>query len=111
MKPVEANKTYTTDEYFLLEEAGEIRHEFINGNLLEMSGASREHHKMCERLLSLLELILTDLQYEVYIGNMKVAIPGKNQLYYLDIMVTNETETVQNRYVQFEPTLIAEVLS
>jgi Uma2 family endonuclease len=111
MKPVEANKTYTISEYILLEEAGEIRHEFINGNLIEISGASREHHKMCKRLLAVLELLLTDLDYEVYIENMKVAIPGENQFYYPDIMVTNETETDQNRYVQYEPTLIAEVLS
>ncbi len=44
MKSIELNRTYTPAEYFLLEESAEIKHEFINGNLIEMSGASREHH-------------------------------------------------------------------
>ena len=40
------DKHYTVEEYFKLEEADEVRHEFINGNLYEVSGASREHHKL-----------------------------------------------------------------
>jgi len=44
VKSLELDKIYKHEEYFLLEEAGEVRHEFINGNLIEMSGASREHH-------------------------------------------------------------------
>ena len=36
MQSLELNKTYTVQEYFSLEEAGELRHEFINGNLIEM---------------------------------------------------------------------------
>jgi len=111
MKSVKTYKRCSINEYNLLEESGEMRHEFINGKLIEMPAAPREHHKICKRLLSILELLLTDTDYEVYIENMKVAIPGENQFYYPDIMVTNETETDQNRYIQYEPTLIAEVLS
>ena len=50
MEAAELNKIYTIPEYFLLEESCEIRHEFINGYLIEMSGASREHHKICKKL-------------------------------------------------------------
>ena len=35
---LELHKTYTIPEYFLLEESGEIRHEFINGNLIALFG-------------------------------------------------------------------------
>ena len=45
------NKKFTVEEYFIYEESNEIRHEFINGNLYEMSGASREHHFICQNLL------------------------------------------------------------
>jgi hypothetical protein len=31
MKAAELNKIYTIPDYFLLEESGEIRHEFIDG--------------------------------------------------------------------------------
>ncbi len=53
MKSIELNNIYSVQEYFLLEDSGDLRHEFINGNLIEMSGASREHHKICKNLLSL----------------------------------------------------------
>ena len=111
MKALEINKIYTVQEYFLLEESGEVRHEFINGNLIEMSGASREHHKICKKLLWFFENLLTHTEYEVYIENMKVKIQNESQYYYPDIFITKEAETNENKYVQFEPELIVEVLS
>ncbi len=104
-------KVYTVGEYILLEEAGEVRHEFVNGNLYEMSGASREHHKLCKKLLRLLEDLLLGKGYEVNMENMKVAIPGGNQFYYPDIFITKENQTEDNKYIQYQPELIIEVLS
>ena len=77
MKALELNKIYTVQEYFLLEEASEIRHEFINGNLIEMSGASREHHFICQNILLALLAIVRQLGYKVYMENMKVQIAMK----------------------------------
>ena len=111
MHSLELNKTYTVQEYFSLEEAGELRHEFINGNLIEISGASREHHKICKNFLRILENLLIEKGYEVFIENMKVKIENENQYYYPDIFITKEVETDKNKYVQFEPELIVEVLS
>ena len=74
MQSMELHNIHTLQEYFLLEEAGEVRHEFINGNLIEMSGASREHYKICKNILRILENLLTDKGYEVFIENMKVKI-------------------------------------
>jgi hypothetical protein len=42
---------------------------------------------------------------------MKVAIPGENQFCNAAIMVTREVETEQNRFNQYQPVFIAEVLS
>lgn len=111
MESLELHKTYTVAEYFGLEESGDVRHEFINGNLIEMSGASGEHHKICKNLLRILEDLLIDKGYEAYIENMKIKIPNENQYYYPDIFVTKEKQTDENKYVQFEPELIVEVLS
>ncbi|RNI32726.1 Uma2 family endonuclease [Hanamia caeni] len=111
MQSLELHKIYTPEEYFRIEEAGALRHEFINGNLIEMSGASRKHHKICKNLLRILESLLTEKGYEVFIENMKVKIEDENQYYYPDIFITKESETEENEYVQFQPELIAEVLS
>ena len=42
---------------------------------------------------------------------MKVKIQEEDQYYYPDIFITKEAETDNNKYVQFEPELIVEVLS
>jgi Uma2 family endonuclease len=40
MRLVETNLKFASDEeYFLYEEGNELKHELINGNLYEMSGA------------------------------------------------------------------------
>lgn len=111
MQSLEIHKIYTVQEYFLLEESGEIRHEFINGNLIEMSGPSREHHFICQNILMALLYSVKPLGYNVFIENMKVKIQNENQYYYPDIFITKEAETDENKYVQFEPELIVEVLS
>jgi Uma2 family endonuclease len=111
MESLELHKTYTVAEYFLLEEAGDVRHEFINGNLIEMSGASREHHFICQNILLALLYSTKPLGFNVFIENMKVKIQNENQYFYPDIFITKEAETDKNKYVQFEPELIVEVLS
>ncbi|MEO5650826.1 MAG: Uma2 family endonuclease [Ginsengibacter sp.] len=111
MKSLELHKTYTVPEYFLLEESGEVRHEFINGNIIEMSGASREHHFICQNILLALLYSTKPLGFYVFIENMKVKIQHENQYYYPDIFITKEAQTDENKYVQFEPELIVEVLS
>ncbi len=42
---------------------------------------------------------------------MKVKIESENQYYYPDIFITKEPETDDNRFVQFQPELIVEVVS
>ncbi|HEV2832876.1 MAG TPA: Uma2 family endonuclease [Hanamia sp.] len=108
---MELHKTYTVPEYFTLEESGDIRHEFINGNLIEMSGASREHHFICQNILLALLYSTKPLGFNIFIENMKVKIQNENQYYYPDIFITKESQTEENKYVQFEPELIVEVSS
>ncbi len=72
MKSLELHKIYTVPEYFSLEESGDIRHEFINGNLIEMPGGSREHHFICQNILFALLSSLKPLGFNVFIENMKV---------------------------------------
>src|SRR5690242_19704149 len=111
MQSLELHKIYTPEEYFSLEEAGEVRHEFVNGNLIEMSGASREHHFICQNIFLALLYAAKPLGFQIFIENMKVKIQNENQYYYPDIFITKEAQTDENRYVQFEPELIVEVLS
>ena len=94
-----------------MEESGEIRHEFVNGNLIAMSGPSGEHHFICQNPLLALLYSTKPLGFNVYIEKMKVKIQNEDQYYYPDIFITKEPGTDKNKNVQFEPESIVEVLS
>lgn len=111
MQSMIKDKAYSVEEYFQFEESSEIRHEFINGYLYEISGASRKHHFICKNLLFFFEKLLRTKGYLIFIENMKIKIPNEIIYYYPDIIVTNEKQTNENRYVQFQPVLLAEVTS
>jgi Uma2 family endonuclease len=56
MRLVEINKKFTNDEeYFAFEEASELKHELINGNLYETSGSSKYHNKLERFIANFLE--------------------------------------------------------
>ncbi len=40
-------KIYTPEEYLKMEERSEIRHEFVNGEIFDMSGSSVRHNDIC----------------------------------------------------------------
>ena len=111
MQSVLKDKVYDVDEYFLLEESGEVRHEFINGNLYEISGASDIHNLICQNLLLIFRASLKLKGFYIFMENMKIKIPNEKIYYYPDIAATNELRTSETRYVQFQPALLAEVVS
>ena len=111
MQSTVLHKQLTIPEYFVFEDSNEIRHEFLNGNLYEISGASREHHFICQNLLFALGRLLKDSGYFIFIENMKVGIPGENIFFYPDIIVTKELQTNENPLAQYDPELLAEVVS
>jgi len=51
MQSVLKDKNYSVEDYFLLEEVSEVRHEFINGCIYGMSGASDSHNFVCKNLI------------------------------------------------------------
>jgi len=48
--PVEERKIYTPDEYFDFEVNSEIRHEYINGEIISITGGTPEHNEIASIL-------------------------------------------------------------
>jgi Uma2 family endonuclease len=105
------DRVYSVEEYLLLEESSEVRHEFNNGYLYEISGASDNHNLICQNLLLFFRSLLKPKGFYTFIENMKVKIHNENIYYYPDIIVTKEERTNETRYVKFQPALLAEVTS
>lgn len=108
MRLVETDKKFANDEeYFAFEEANELKHELINGNLYEMSGSSKYHHKLSGIIFLLLNSLLKNKEYEIYFEGFKVQTPEKNY-FYPDICVCKANP---KKYFTEEPIFIVEVLS
>ncbi len=81
------DKKFTVEEYFKLEEEGEMRHEFINGNLFEMREASTEHHLLVKRFEKLFDSLFEQKRCSVFRETMKVKIYDEEKYYYPDLFI------------------------
>ncbi len=111
MEAIVKDKLYTVEEYFKLEESSELRHEFINGQLFEMPGATKKHHLTIQRIERFLAPLFEPKNYLVYRETMKIKITGERKYYYPDIFITRETSIDNEPYSCYEPELIVEVSS
>ena len=109
------NKTqkYSLEEYRNLEEKAEFKHEYNDGEIVEMTGGTVNHNTIILNLIFMLKLALKDQNYHIYSSDLRLFIPQYNKGTYPDIMVVNG-EPILNDNRQDEilnPCLIIEVLS
>jgi Uma2 family endonuclease len=105
------NSSITPEEYLQLEAASDFKHEYIDGEVYAMAGATDTHVTIALNIAVLLRNHLRNSDCRVYISDMKVKIEAKNRFFYPDVMVTCEIQARENStYKQF-PRLIIEVLS
>lgn len=99
------------DEYLTGEPASSVRHEYVNGQVYAMAGASDKHNLIAVNASSLFNTQLPD-HCEVFMADMKVRIQTQKDLmfYYPDVMVCC-TENDRATYYREQPCLIIEVLS
>ena len=101
----------TEAEYLQMEEHSPIKHEYIDGQIFAMAGASDAHVTIADNLFALLRNHVRGSGCRVYISDMKVRLEALNRFYYPDVVVTcdeRDRETPQHKSF---PHLIVEVLS
>ncbi|MBL7798566.1 MAG: Uma2 family endonuclease [Saprospiraceae bacterium] len=101
----------TVEEYIAFEERAEVRHEYINGNLIPMPGTTFEHNEICFNLAALLKKALRHLGYRIFQENVKVQIASKTDYTYPDVTVANDPRDWEGHYIVKYPLVLFEVLS
>nr|WP_218080185.1 Uma2 family endonuclease [Anthocerotibacter panamensis] len=109
----EAKKVYTPDEYLDLEVNSDARHEYINGEIVSMTGGTPEHNEITSILNAALRVSLKGQPYSIFVADQRLWIPDHTLYTYPDVMVVprplqrqqGRTDTITN------PVMIAEVLS
>lgn len=101
----------TPEEYLNIEEQNPIKHEYIDGQIYAMAGASDAHVTIALNLATLLRSHVRGSSCRVYISDMKARIETLNRFYYPDVMVTCDPRDRETSTYKRFPTIIIEVLS
>jgi Uma2 family endonuclease len=101
----------TPDEYLQMEAQSNVKHEYINGQIYGMAGASDTHVTIAGNLFALLRSHVRGSGCRVYISDMKARIEALNRFYYPDVLVTCDSRDLETPTYKGFPTLIVEVLS
>jgi Uma2 family endonuclease len=99
------------EDYLESEKSSPIKHEYIQGQIYAMSGASDAHVTITANLLTLLRNHIRGMGCRAYVADMKARIESLNIFYYPDIMVTCDQRDTNFEYFKCYPSLIIEVLS
>ncbi|KAB2637890.1 MAG: Uma2 family endonuclease [Verrucomicrobia bacterium] len=113
MPPSAAHKLpITAAEYLDGETRSEIRHEFVDGRIYGMSGASLRHNAICLETAARLNEHLRGGPCRTFIESVKVQISDElgEAFYYPDVFVTCEAAD-DDSHVARHPILVIEVLS
>ena len=101
----------SVEEYILKELQSEVRHEYINGQLIEMPGEKDINNQIAGLIYIFLFSQLRLKGYQIYMNDVKVGMPDGTKYFYPDVFITREPRTEQNQYIKYEPELIVEVIS
>lgn len=101
------------EDYLEFEVNSDERHEYINGEIVPMTGGTPEHNEIASILNTLLRVSLKGQPYSIFVADQRLWIPERKLYTYPDVMVVRRplqrqegrTDTITN------PLAIAEVLS
>ena len=102
----------SVEKYLKFELESDIRHEYVDGEIFAMSGASEEHNLIAGNIFAVLRPHLRGTPCRAFVSDMKVKVKLQKAdiFYYPDLLVTCDPND-KEKYFKTCPTLIVEVLS
>lgn len=101
----------TVEEYLEWESQQEIRHEYVDGEILAMTGGSIPHNDIALSFYRALYPHLRQRGCRVNVSDVKVQANQNSRYFYPDLVVTCDPEDLKSRDFIQHPKVIIEVLS
>ena len=101
---------YSPNDYLADELERDTKHEYLNGSLYAMAGASRNHQHIISNLVMTFVQHLRGTPCAAYASDMKVKISDL-AFFYPDVVVACDDQTEGDAYYTEMPKIIVEVLS
>lgn len=102
---------FSANDYLQWEEQQEEKHEYVDGQVYAMAGATENHVSLTGNFAAIILSHLRGTQCKVLSSDMKAYIAAKSIYYYPDILVTCDERDRQTKKHKSYPCLIIEVLS
>ncbi len=101
------------DEYLALEAEGDVRHEYLDGEVFAMAGGSLEHAAIAGNVIGHLRGVLRDRPFQVFTSDAKVVIEATGLYTYPDVTIVcgevQRSKKIEHAIVN--PLLLVEVAS
>lgn len=112
MTAKQSHAYFTPEEYLEIERTSLIKHEYLEGQIVAMAGASKAHVIITGNLSALILNHLRGTNCIPYATDMKVRLPASRLFYYPDLAVTcHEADRNSDEDFILHPKLLIEVLS
>ena len=111
MSQATAEKLLTEEEYLAFEEKSKIKHEFMDGEIYAMAGATRRHNLATNNISTELNLQLRETDCEVYASDFRVKIREGHNVYPDVAVACDEISTENSDTTLLNPVVVFEVLS
>ncbi|MBO0937349.1 Uma2 family endonuclease [Fibrella sp. HMF5335] len=110
METAVEQRVYTVEEYLTFEETAELRHEFVDGHLVDMAGESIVANMIALNLAVFFKATLRGQPYITLTHEVKLKVNEKRRYRYPDLMVVPATARRETHMVT-EAVLVAEITS
>ena len=103
----------TPAEYLEFERQSSLKHEYRDGEMIEVTGASRQHNRIEINLARIISSALTEGDAEVFGSSMRVKIDESGRYVYPDTSIAVDPPIFEDSEVDtlLNPAIIFEVLS
>lgn len=104
---------WTPKDYLAFERTSDQKHEYLDGEIFAMAGASARHNIILANTIANLHAQLRKRDCTVYPSDLRVSIPKSNTYTYPDITIVCGTPQFEDdeRDILLNPTVIVEILS
>ena len=103
----------TVDDYLEGEQATEVKHEYLAGQVVALGGASDKHGLIAGALYAALLPAARRKACQLFSAEMKVRVDhdGESYFYYPDLLLSCQPDDKESAYYRRHPCLLVEVLS
>lgn len=111
--PTQPQAHTSIEDYLEDEQGGDIKHEYLAGQVVAMGGASDKHGFIAGSLYAALLPAARRKHCQLFIADMKVRVDHDtgSYFYYPDLLLTCDPDDKESPYYRRHPCLVVEVLS